>query len=193
MERRKEEKILWIDSQNRTDEGDNSNNFYYNIGNILYVDNYKKLSVQLVDCIINKNYRNFAVGTTTYSIYSAVPFYTTMIKVYINFNAASNVLNNSDYGLLMGIISNTNADVNIGTTYTLTNFYYNGLGSIKLGSDNKIKYNLKDIPNGIININITGFNNSTASYLGNYLVDITSPAGNAPSNVLLCLKFTYEF
>ena len=142
----------------------------------------------MVDCIINKNYRNFAVGTTTYSIYSAVPFYTTMIKVYINFNAASNVLNNSDYGLLMGIISNNNADVNIGTTYTLTNFYYNGLGS-----DNKIKYNLKDIPNGIININITGFNNSTANYLENYLVDITSPAGNAPSNVLLCLKFTYEF
>ena len=193
MERRKEEKILWIDSQNRTNEGDNTNNFYYYIGNILYVDNYKKLSVQLVDCIINKNYRNFAVGTTTYSIYSAVPFYTTMIKVYINFNAASNVLNNSDYGLLMGIISNNNADVNIGTAYTLTNFYYNGLGSIKLGSDNKIKYNLKDIPNGIININITGFNNSTASYLENYLVDITSPAGNAPSNVLLCLKFTYEF
>ena len=31
MERRKEEKILWIDSQNRTDEGDNPNNFYYDI------------------------------------------------------------------------------------------------------------------------------------------------------------------
>ena len=57
MERRKEEKILWIDSQNRTDELDNPNNFYYDIGNILYVDNYKKLSVQLVDCIVNKNYK----------------------------------------------------------------------------------------------------------------------------------------
>ena len=132
MERRKEEKILWIDSSNML--SGTTNNFYYYIGNILYEDNYKKLTVQLVDCIINKNYRNFAVGTTIYSIYSAVPFYTTMIKVYINFNAASNILNNSDYGLLMGIISNNNADVNIGTTYTLTNFYYNGLGSIKLGS-----------------------------------------------------------
>ena len=192
MERKKEEKILWIDSQ-YMESGGTTNNFYYNIGNILYVNNYKKLTVQLVDCIINKNYRNFAVGTTIYSIYSAVPFYTTMIKVYINFNVTSNILNNNDYGLLMGIISNNNADVNIGTTYTLTNFYYNGLGSIKLGSDNKIKYDLKDIPNGIININITGFNNSTANYLENYLVDITSPAGNAPSNVLLCLKFTYEF
>ena len=191
MERRKEEKILWIDSTNML--SGTTNNFYYYIGNILYIDNYKKLSVQLVDCIVNKNYRNFAVGNTTYSIYSAVPFYTTMIKIYINFNAASNVLNNNDYGLLMGIISNNNADVNIGTTYTLTNFYYNGLGSIKLVSDNKIKYNFKDIPNGIINIIITGFNNSTGTYLENYLIDITSPTANAPSNVLLCLKFTYEF
>ena len=181
MERIKEEKILWIDSQYMI--SGTTNNFYYNIGNILYVDNYKKLSVQLIDCIVNKNYRNFAVGATTYSIYSAVPFYTTMIKVYINFNAASNVLNNSDYGLLMGIISNNNADVNIGTTYTLTNFYYNGLGSIKLGSDNKIKYNLKDIPNGIININIY-------NELNNVLLDYEN---NPPSNVLLCLKFTYEF
>ena len=93
----------------------------------------------------------------------------------------------------MGLINNNNSNIRLGTTYALNNFYYNGLGSIKLGSDNKIKYNLKDIPNGIIHINITGFNNSTANYLENYLVDITSPAGNAPSNVLLCLKFTYEF
>ena len=120
MERRKEEKNLWINSNNQelfygldgtATYTASTNNFYYNIGNILYMDNYKKLSVQLIDCIINKNYRNFAVGATTYSIYSAVPFYTTMIKVYINFNAASNILNNSDYGLLMGIISNNNADV----------------------------------------------------------------------------------
>ena len=151
--------------------------------------------IKLIIIYISKNYHTFAIGTTTNNTYAPIPFYTSIIKVYINFNAASNALNNSDYGLLMGIISNNNADVNIGTVYTLTNFYYNGLGSIKLGSDNKIKYNLKDIPNGIININITGFNNSidTATYLENYLIDINSPAGNAPSNVLLCLKFTYEF
>ena len=117
MERRKEEKILWIDSADML--SGTTNNFYYYIGNILYEDNYKKLSVQLVDCIVNKNYRDFAVGTTVFSIYSAVPFYTTMIKVYINFNAASNVLNNNDYGLLMGIISNNNADVNIGQSSSI--------------------------------------------------------------------------
>ena len=68
-----------------------------------------------------------------------------MIKVYINFNVASNVLNNNNYGLLMGLISNDNANVGIGTTYQINEFYYNGLGSAKLGSDNKIKYYLKDI------------------------------------------------
>ena len=44
MERRKEEKILWIDSQ-YMETGGTTNNFYYNIGNILHVDNYKKLSI----------------------------------------------------------------------------------------------------------------------------------------------------
>ena len=58
MERRKEEKILWIDSANML--SGTTNNFYYNIGNILYVDNYKKLSVQLIDCIISKNYAFFS-------------------------------------------------------------------------------------------------------------------------------------
>ena len=44
MESKIEEKILWIDSQ-YMESGGTTNNFYYNIGNILYVDNYKKLSV----------------------------------------------------------------------------------------------------------------------------------------------------
>ena len=39
MERRKEEKILWIDSTNML--SGTTTNFYYNIGNILYVDNLK--------------------------------------------------------------------------------------------------------------------------------------------------------
>ena len=62
-----------------------TNNFYYDIGNILYNGNHKKLSVELIDCIVNKNYRTFAVGTTVYDVYASVPFYTSMIKVYINF------------------------------------------------------------------------------------------------------------
>ena len=120
-----------------------------------------------------------------------------MIKVYINFNVASNALNNNNYGLLMGLISNDNANVGLGTTYQLNVFYYNGLGSAKLGIDNKIEYYLKDVPSGMLNIIITGYNNNNpnglGTYLENYLVDINYPAGNAPSNILLCLKFTYEF
>ena len=58
MERRKEEKILWINSNNQelfySSNGTatytaSTNNFYYNIGNNLYVDNYKKLSVEMID------------------------------------------------------------------------------------------------------------------------------------------------
>ena len=40
MERKIEEKILWINSANML--SGTTSNFYYNIGNILYVDNYKK-------------------------------------------------------------------------------------------------------------------------------------------------------
>ena len=53
MERKIEEKILWINSSYML--SGTTNNFYYYIGNILYVDNYKKLSIQLIDCIISKN------------------------------------------------------------------------------------------------------------------------------------------
>ena len=64
MVRRKEEKILWINSNNqelfygldgKATYTASTNNFYYNIGNNLYVDNYKKLLVKMIDCIINKN------------------------------------------------------------------------------------------------------------------------------------------
>ena len=82
MERRKEEKILWIDSQ-YMESGGTTNNFYYNIGNILYVNNNKKLSVQLIECIISKNFIN--IGGTGLTVYSPIPFYTTIIKIYINF------------------------------------------------------------------------------------------------------------
>ena len=73
MERRKEEKILWINSSNQelypyynstTGTYENiitnpvNNKFDYNIGNILYVDNYKKLSVEMIDCAISKHFIN---------------------------------------------------------------------------------------------------------------------------------------
>ena len=54
----------------------------------------------------------------------------------------------------MGIISDTDVNVRLGTTDALNELYYTGLGSAKLASDNKIKYYLKNIPTGIININI---------------------------------------
>ena len=67
MEKRKiEEKILWIDSNNMI--SGTTNNFYYNIGNILYIDKYKKLKVKLVDCVINKNYIAVGVNTNVYSL-----------------------------------------------------------------------------------------------------------------------------
>ena len=171
-----------------------TNNFYYDIGNILYVDNYKKLSVQLVDCIISKNFQE--IGGTGLTVYAPIPFYTTNIKIYINLNVASNSLMNNNYGLLFGLISGDNQSARLGSAGGLSTYDYSNLGSCKL-DDNKIKYYLRDIPTGIININITGYNNSidTAIYIENYLVDRNTLTGatNPPSNVLLCLKFTYEF
>ena len=72
MERKIEEKILWINSANML--SGTTNNFYYNIGNILYVDNYKKLSLELIECSISKNYQTYAIGTTGYNIHSASKF-----------------------------------------------------------------------------------------------------------------------
>ena len=83
----------------------------------------------------------------------------------------------------MGLISDSDVNVRLGTTDALNELYYTGLGCAKLGSDNKIKYYLKNIPTGIININIF---NQVDEILEDY-------EGNAPSNILLCLKFTYEF
>ena len=141
MERRKEEKILWINSQIRTSVGDYTNNFYYYIGNILYEDNYRKLSVELIDCAISKNYHTYAIGSTTASTYAPIPFYTTIIKVYINFNVSSNsIYNDNSNGLLMGLIPTNNVDVRLGTTSALNNYYYSGLGSAKLESNNKILF-----------------------------------------------------
>ena len=160
------------------------NSFNYDIGNILYNGNYKKLSVQMIDCAISKFYHEYAIGTTGVNTYAPIPFYTTVIKVYINFNVACNsIYNNNSNGLLMGIISDTDVNVRLGTTDALNELYYTGLGSAKLASDNKIKYYLKNIPTGIININIF---NQVDEALDDY-------EGNAPSNVLLCLKFIYEF
>ena len=192
MERKIEEKILWINSNNQelfySSDGTatytaSTNNFYYNIGNILYMDNYKKLSVEMIDCAISKTYHQYAIGTTGINTYAPIPFYSTVIKVYINFNVISNSVYNNSNGLLMGVISDTDVNVRLGTTDTLNELYYTGLGSAKLGSDNKIKYYLKDIPTGIININIYNQNN-------NVLLDFDD---DPPSNILLCLKFTYEF
>ena len=129
MERKKEEKILWINSNNQelfyslngtATYTASTNNFYYNIGNILYEDNYKKLSVELIDCAISKNYHTYAIGTTTANTYAPIPFYTSIIKVYINFNVSSNsIFNNDGSGLLMGIISDTDVNVRLGTTDAL--------------------------------------------------------------------------
>ena len=181
MERRKEEKILWIGSANKL--SGTTTNFYYNIGNILYVDNYKKLSVQLLDCIISKNYAVFS------GVIYPVSFYSTTIKIYINLNVYSNSLTNNSYGTLLGLINNQSTTLRLGSGGGLSTYDYSNNGCAKL-QDNKIKYYLNDVPTGIININITGYNNSTGSYVENYLLDNQF---NAPSNILLCLKFTYEF
>ena len=91
MEKRKiEEKILWIDS-NIMISG-TTNNFYYNIGNILYVDNYKKLKVKLVDCVINKNY--IVIGGIAPVYYCDYPFNSRVIKIFIDFIVGNNCLSN---------------------------------------------------------------------------------------------------
>ena len=160
-----------------------TNNFYYNIGNILYVDNYKKLSVQLIDCIISKNY-----SVLTGAIYP-VSFYSTTIKIYINLNVYSNSLTNNNYGILLGLINNQSTTLRLGAGGGLSTYDYSNNGSEKL-EENKIKYYLNDIPTGMININIIGYNNITGTYIEENLVDLlTYP----PANVLLCLKFIYEF
>ena len=73
MEIKKEENFLWINSNNQelfyslngtATYTASTNNFYYNIGNILYEDNYKKLSVELIDCVISKSHHTFAIGIT---------------------------------------------------------------------------------------------------------------------------------
>ena len=163
--------------------GGTTNDFYYDIGNIISKD-FNKLSVELIDCAISKSYHTFAIGTTTENTYAPIPFYTTIIKVYINFNVSSNsIYNNNSNGLLMGLVPTNNVNVRLGTTDQMNEFYYTGLGSAKLESENKIKYYLKNIPSGIININIY-------NELNNVLLDYEN---NPPENVLLCLKFKYEF
>ena len=91
MERRKEEKILWIDSSNML-SGGTTNNFYYNIGNILYVDNYKKLSFELIECVISKNFNLLTLVTYPN------PFFSTIIKIYLNLNVYGNSLTNNNNG-----------------------------------------------------------------------------------------------
>ena len=114
----------------------------------------------MIDCAVSKFYHEYAIGTTGINTYAPIPFYTPVIKVYINFNVASNSVYNDGNGLLIGIISDTDVNVRLDTTDALNELYYNVLGSVKLGSDNKIKYYLKDVPSGIISIIITGYNNN---------------------------------
>ena len=176
MQRKIEEKILWIDSQ-YMESGGTTNNFYYNIGNILNVDNYKKLSVQLIDCIISKNFNLLTLVTYPN------PFFSTIIKIYINLNVYGNSLSNNNNGLLLGLINNQSTTLRLGSGGGLSTYDYSNNGSEKL-EENKIKYYLNDIPTGIINISIIGYNNTGTggTYVENYLVDITTPTAQRPSN-----------
>ena len=192
MERKIEEKILWINSANQeffyslngiATYTASTNNFYYNIGNISYEDNYKKISVEMIDCVISKNFSNYnSTSTPIFLINAPPPFYANVIKVYINFNVANNSVYNDGNGLLMGLIPGDNVTARLGTGGGISNYDYSSLGSCKL-DDNKIKYYLKDIPTGIININIYNQNNG----------DLLDFDNDPPSNILLCLKFIYEF
>ena len=98
MERKIEEKILWINSS-YMESGGTTNNFYYNIGNILYVNNYKKLYVKLIDCVINKNGIQIDGDISYY-----LSFNTTSIKIYINLNVSSNSISMDGNNLLLGLI-----------------------------------------------------------------------------------------
>ena len=159
------------------ENGGTTNNFYYNIGNILYVDNYKKLSVEMIDCVINKN--GIVIdGDTSYYL----SFNTSSIKIYINFNIARNSISMEGNNLLLGLIQSNSTLANFNpTTLAVDNFYYSDK-SCEKSINNKIKYNLKDVPNGMINIILYNDNNTI-------LFDVED---QVPKSVLLCLKFTYE-
>ena len=181
MEKRKiEEKILWIDSNNMI--SGTTNNFYYNIGNILYVDNYKKLKVKLVDCVINKNY--IAVGGIVPVYYCHYPFNSRVIKIFIDFGVGNNCLSTYGNSLLMGMIENKQvvSDIPTDNTDTISNVYLSSKTCEKL-KNNNIKYYLNQYPNNFINIQIYNENNTV----------LTDTNVAAPLSVLLCLKFTYEF
>ena len=175
MERKIEEKILWINSS-YMESGGTTNNFYYNIGNILYVNNYKKLYVKLIDCVINKNGIQIDGDISYY-----LSFNTTSIKIYINLNVSSNSISMDGNNLLLGLIQNNSTLANFNpTTLVIDNFYY--YKSCEKLINNKIKYNLKDIPNGMINIILYNDENTI-------LLDVEN---QDPKSLLLCLKFIYE-
>ena len=173
-----EEKILWIDSALKN-SGTN-NNFNYAIGNILE-KNFKKLSVEMIDCVVNKNY-GVVDDVADYAEFP-VPFDTRCIKIFIDLGVSNNCYYRFGSNMLMGIIGNDLLSIqypNDGTNaISLINISSKTCSKLK---DNNIKYNLNNAPSGFIDIHVY----SDANII---LVDKN---GNAPSSVIICLKFTYE-
>ena len=131
MDKKIEEKILLIESNNIISR--TTNNFYCNIGNIVY----KKLKVELVYCVINKNY--IPVGGIVPFRYCHYQF-NSRINIFIDFGVGNNCFSNYGNSLLMCMIENHQVVSDIPT-------------------DNNIKYYLNQYPNNFINIQIYNENN----------------------------------
>ena len=117
MDKKIEEKILLIESNNMI--SGTTNNFYCNIGNI--VD--KKLKVELVYCVINKNY--IAVGAIAPLCYCHYQF-NFRIKIFIDFGVGNNCFSNYGNSLSMCMIENHQVVSDIPTDSNIKYFlYYN--------------------------------------------------------------------
>ena len=129
MERKIEEKILWINSQNRTSIGDYPNNFYYDIYG--YINpNARNITVQLIQCLM------IASDTAYY-------FDDGIIKILIDFGVSHNQFSYLNNFINVGLINarssqNNYCDISIHPTPI---------------------YKLKDIPTRFINIQLLNYNN----------------------------------
>ena len=173
-----EEKILWIDSQYKY--SGTTSNFLYDIGNSLQSD-FNKLSVELIECVVNKNLGNVS-NVLGYENYPT-PFNSQCIKIFLNLGVGSNIIYKFGQNLLMGIIDNHLVES------TFINDDSDVVHSINVSDNtsekiinNNVRYQISSIPNGYINVLIYSGSN----------VNLVDVAGNPPSSVCLCLKFTYE-
>ena len=171
------EKIIWIDSRYKI-SGD-SNNFIYDINPVL-IGSFQNLSVELVSAFINKSLYDI---DDVALFKEPNPFYSRLIKIYIDFGVGSNCHYKLGSKLLMGVIEGDIVET-VRNNELLNPVVYINTNSKACESllINNIKYTINSVPNAYINVYI--YNDDDAILLNFY--------GDNPESVLLGLKFTYE-